>query len=53
MPFVPGKDWPASSHAVGPGVADLEPGDRVLAALEYGAYAEARARAGGELLEAA
>ena len=39
-PFVPGKDVAGIVAALGPGVADFKPGDRVLAALEYGAYAE-------------
>ncbi len=39
-PFVPGKDVAGIVAAVGPGVADFKPGDRVLAALEHGAYAE-------------
>jgi len=39
-PFVPGKDFAGAVSAVGPGVTTLGPGDRVMAQVEYGAYAE-------------
>ena len=40
-PFVPGKELAGIVTAVGPGVAVFAPGDRVLAELEHGAFAEA------------
>ena len=39
-PFSPGKDVAGIVSAVGPGGAACKPGDRVLALLEYGGYAE-------------
>lgn len=39
-PFVPGKDLAGTVAAVGSGVTNLKPGDRVMAQVEYGAYAE-------------
>ena len=46
-PFVPGKDLAGVVAAVGSGVSSVKPGDRVMAQVEYGAYAErAVARAG-------
>lgn len=39
-PFVPGKDFAGTVAAVGPGVTSIKPGDRVMAQVEYGAYAE-------------
>lgn len=39
-PFVPGKDFAGTVAAVGPGVTSMKPGDRVMAQVEYGAYAE-------------
>jgi len=39
-PFSPGKEAAGVVEAVGPGVRELRPGDRVLALVEYGAYAE-------------
>lgn len=40
-PFIPGKELAGIVTAVGPGVADFAPGDRVLAEVEHGAFAEA------------
>jgi NADPH2:quinone reductase len=39
-PFVPGKDAAGTVLAVGPGVHGLRVGDRVVAQVEHGAYAE-------------
>ncbi len=39
-PFVPGKDLAGVVAAVGEGVTRVKPGDRVVAQIEYGAYAE-------------
>jgi NADPH:quinone reductase len=39
-PFVPGKELAGIVAAVGPGVVGLVPGDRVLAEIEHGAFAE-------------
>jgi NADPH2:quinone reductase len=39
-PFSPGKDFAGVVAAVGDGVTNLKPGDRVSAQIEYGAYAE-------------
>ncbi|HZT51747.1 MAG TPA: NADPH:quinone oxidoreductase family protein [Stellaceae bacterium] len=39
-PFVPGKELAGIVAAVGPGVDRFRPGDRVLAELEHGAFAE-------------
>ncbi|MEM5428503.1 NADPH:quinone oxidoreductase family protein [Cupriavidus oxalaticus] len=39
-PFAPGKDAAGVVRAVGSDVRKLRPGDRVVAQLEYGAYAE-------------
>lgn len=39
-PFSPGKDAAGVVLAVGPGVGNCKPGDRVVCQLEYGAYAE-------------
>ena len=38
-PFIPGKEVAGTVTSVGPGVADLVPGDRVMAQLEHGGYA--------------
>jgi NADPH2:quinone reductase len=38
-PFIPGKEVAGEIMAVGPGVTDRVPGDRVMAQLEHGAYA--------------
>jgi len=38
-PFIPGKEVAGEVVAVGPGVTDRVPGDRVMAQLEHGAYA--------------
>ncbi len=40
LPFSPGKEVAGTVAAVGPGVAELAVGDRVLALIEYGGYAE-------------
>ena len=40
-PFVPGKELAGIVTAVGPGVAGFAQGDRVLAQVEHGAFAEA------------
>lgn len=40
LPFSPGKEVAGSVSAVGPGVADLAVGDRVLGIRENGCYAE-------------
>ena len=39
-PFVPGKDLAGVVAAVGEGVTRVKPGDRVLAQIEHGAFAE-------------
>lgn len=39
-PFAPGKDAAGVVEAVGADVTDFRPGDRVVAQLEYGGYAE-------------
>ena len=39
-PFSPGKDMAGVISAVGAGVTRVNPGDRVVAQIEYGAYAE-------------
>jgi NADPH2:quinone reductase len=39
-PFVPGKDLAGTVAALGPDVTQFKPGDRVMAQVEYGAYAE-------------
>ena len=46
LPFSPGKAGTGRVAAIGPGVTDLEVGDRVAVQVEYGAYTEKlRARA--------
>ena len=40
MPFVPGKDLAGTVAAAGAHVTDFKRGDRVMAQIEYGAYAE-------------
>jgi NADPH2:quinone reductase len=40
MPFVPGKDLAGTVAAAGADVTDFNPGDRVMAQIEYGAFAE-------------
>jgi len=42
LPFVPGMEAAGTVDAVGTGVTDLKPGDRVAYASVIGAYAEAR-----------
>ena len=39
-PFVPGKDLAGTVAAVGAKVTDFQPGERVMAQIEYGAFAE-------------
>lgn len=39
-PFTPGKDLAGVVRAVGYGVSDFKPGDRVMSQVEYGAFAE-------------
>ncbi|MGQ0751259.1 MAG: NADPH:quinone oxidoreductase family protein, partial [Betaproteobacteria bacterium] len=39
-PFVPGKDLAGTVATLGAGVTQFRPGDRVMAQVEYGAYAE-------------
>lgn len=39
-PFVPGKDLAGVVAAIGEGVTQIKPGDRVMAQIEHGAYAE-------------
>jgi len=39
-PFVPGKDLAGTVAAVGANVSSVKPGDRVMAQIEYGAFAE-------------
>jgi NADPH2:quinone reductase len=39
-PFTPGKDMAGIVKAVGTGVQDIKPGDRVMSQIEFGAYAE-------------
>lgn len=40
LPFVPGTEVAGVVHAVGPGVEGFRPGDRVAAALDWGAHAQ-------------
>lgn len=40
LPFSPGKEVAGVVAATGRGVADLQPGDRVMAQVEWGAYRE-------------
>ncbi len=40
LPFSPGKECAGVVNAAGPGVAQFTPGDRVIAQIEYGAYAQ-------------
>ena len=40
VPFVPGKDLAGTVAAIGPNVSSVEPGERVMAQIEYGAFAE-------------
>jgi NADPH2:quinone reductase len=47
-PFAPGKDFSGVVAAVGAGVDDLKPGDRVMAQAEYGAYATKAAVPAGQ-----
>lgn len=42
LPFVPGQEGAGLVHAVGDGVADLKPGDRVAYASVTGSYAQYR-----------
>ena len=47
-PFVPGKDLAGIVAAAGANVATLKPGDRVMAQLEFGAFAERAIVAAGQ-----
>jgi len=40
LPFTPGKELAGLVEAVGDGVSDLAPGDRVMVQIEHGAFAE-------------
>jgi NADPH2:quinone reductase len=40
LPFVPGKELAGTVLAVGAGVQNIAPGERVVAAVDYGAFAE-------------
>jgi NADPH2:quinone reductase len=40
LPFVPGKELAGTVLDVGPGVRNLKAGDRVMALVEYGAFAQ-------------
>ena len=40
LPFTPGNEAAGTIEAVGPGVTDLKPGDRVAYAMHRGSYAE-------------
>ena len=40
LPFTPGNEAAGTVEAVGPGVTDLKPGDRVAYAMHRGSYAE-------------
>ena len=40
LPFSPGKECAGVVNGVGPGVARIKPGDRVMGLIEYGAYAQ-------------
>jgi NADPH2:quinone reductase len=40
LPFTPGNEAAGTVEAVGPGVTDLQPGDRVAYAMQRGSYAE-------------
>lgn len=40
LPFSPGKEIAGTVREVGPGVERTKPGDRVMAQIEYGGYAE-------------
>src|SRR5688500_2943474 len=42
LPFIPGNEGAGLVMAVGPGVAEFKPGDRVAYAMAVGAYAEER-----------
>jgi NADPH:quinone reductase len=48
LPFIPGKGPAGTVIAVGPRVTTLQPGDRVLAMVEYGGYAERVAASAGQ-----
>jgi len=39
-PFTPGKDFAGVVRAVGEGVSDFAPGDRIMSQIEFGAWAE-------------
>jgi NADPH:quinone reductase len=40
LPFTPGNEAAGTVEAVGPGVTDVQPGDRVAYAMQRGSYAE-------------
>jgi NADPH2:quinone reductase len=40
LPFTPGNEAAGTVEAVGPGVTDVQPGDRVVYAMQRGSYAE-------------
>ncbi len=51
MPFTPGNEAAGEVVAVGEGVTDLKPGDRVAYAMRIGSYAEERAIDAGALVK--
>src|SRR5581483_9922114 len=50
LPFTPGQEAAGTVAAVGPGVADVKPGDRVAYTGVLGAYAEYGGFPGGRLV---
>src|SRR5579872_4184680 len=50
LPFVVGQEGAGVVEAVGPGVTEVEPGDRVAYASVLGAYAEVRVIPAGRLV---
>ena len=51
LPFIPGVEGVGTIEAVGPGVCDLQVGDRVVYAGPLGSYAEHRLIPAGRLLK--